>query len=445
MKMNVHRIYLLLLQLMAVSVVTAQGPTFMKDVMPIIHTKCTPCHRPNEAAPFSLITYEDVAKRASFIKDVVQSGYMPPWKPDNHYVEYGNDRSLTQKEKETIIQWVTNKAPKGEGKEPEAKIKELRQGITAYSRKPDLTLKTLDSYTLPGDNFERFLIYRIPFELPDSANVEAIEFTSNNKKIVHHVNYSIHEVPEGIDINSGPNMINLSEEDRARYDAYQPLKKSITYYGGWIPGASAETYPKGFGWVMPKRGVILLTIHYAPSAKEEISISGVNLFFTNKPIERKVKVISFGSGGIGEKQITPPLLIMPNRVQSFTLKLTNPAEDFSAMYVWPHMHLLGKSFKAFGVTPAGDTIRLTHIPQWDFRWQEIYRFKKLVRIPKGTRLHIEGTYDNTANNPFNPNKPPRLVYSTGDMNSTNEMLTLMMVFFPYKEGDENILLDETIK
>lgn len=445
MRVICHLSFLLILMLPFGLHVDAQGPTYIKDVMPIIHTKCAPCHRPNEAAPFSLITYEDVAKRASFIKDVVQRGYMPPWRPDNHYVEYGNDRSLTEKEKETIIQWVSNKAPRGEGKESKAVIQQLQQGITAFSRQPDLTLKTIDSYTLPGDNYERFVVYRIPFDLADSANVEAIEFTSNNKRLVHHVNYSIHEVPQEIDIRSGPDMINLSEDDRTKYDAYLPFKKSITYYGGWIPGASAETYPKGFGWVMPKRGVILLTVHYAPSAKEEESVSGINLFFTKTPIERKVKVISFGSAGIGEEQINPPLMIMPNTVKTFTLKLTNPGEDFSVMYVWPHMHLLGKSFKAYGVTPTGDTIRLTSIPDWDFRWQEIYRFKNLVRIPKGTRLHIEGTYDNTANNPFNPHKPPRIVYSTGDMNSTSEMMTLMMVFLPYKEGDEKINLEEAKK
>ncbi len=438
---NLPQLFFLLL-LVGNKSASAQKVTFNKDVAPIIHTKCSPCHQPNEAAPFSLITYNDVAKRASFIKDVVQSGYMPPWKADNHYVEYGNDRSLTQKEKDIILQWVADKAPKGEGKEPTVALNAFGQEGSALGRKPDLTLKTTESYTLPGDNFERFVVYRIPFELADSANVQAVEFMSNNKKIIHHANYSVHEVPEGIDIYSGPNMINLSEDDRTKYDAYQPFKKSISYYGGWIPGSSGEHYPKGFGWVMPKRGVILLTVHYAPAAKEEVSVSGVNLYFTKAPVERRVKVVSFGSGGIGEKQISPPLMIMPNTVKTFTLKLANPGEDFSVMYVWPHMHLLGKSFKAYGVSPAGDTIRLTHIPQWDFRWQEIYRFKKLVRIPRGTRLYIEGTYDNTANNPFNPNKPPRFVFSSGDMNSTNEMLTLMMVFLPYKEGDENISLEE---
>ncbi len=419
----------------------AQQPTFLKDVAPIIHAKCTPCHRPNDAAPFSLITYEDVAKRTKFIREVISSGFMPPWKADDHYVAYSNNRSLSEKEKAVILKWIDNKAPKGEGKEPEAQYKALSESSTAYGRLPDMNLHTPQAYTLPGDNMERFIIYRIPFELPDSANVEAIEFASSNKKIIHHVNYSIHEVPAGIDINSGPESINLSEGDRSQYDAYQPFKKTITYYGGWIPGSSGEKYPKGFGWVMPKRGVILMTVHYAPSAKEERSISGVNLFFTKTPVERRVKVISFGSGGIGEKQIFPPLMLMPNTVKTFSLKITNPGEDFSVMYVWPHMHLLGKSFKAYGISPLGDTIRLTHIQQWDFRWQEIYKFKKLVHIPRGTRLVIEGTYDNTASNPFNPSSPPRFVMSSGDMRSNDEMLTLMMVFLPYREGDENLSLE----
>ncbi len=104
------------------------------------------------------------------------------------------------------------------------------------------------------------------------------------------------------------------------------------------------------------------------------------------------------------------------------------------------MHYLGKEFKAYAIRPGGDTIKLVHIPDWDFRWQEIYRFNKLVKIPKGSVIHVEGTYDNTAQNPFNPSDPPQPVMSYGDMRSTDEMMTLMMVFLPYKPGDENMVL-----
>ncbi len=434
------RIALLICTVLSLAL-TAQELTWYNDIEPIIKANCSPCHKPGEAAPFSLLTYEDVAKRTSFIKKVVSSKFMPPWKADNHYVSFANERSLKEQEIEKIISWVDNKAPKGREATSAANKTAVLTG-TMFHRKPDLVLKPADSFLVKGDNIERFIIFKIPFELKDSANIEAVEFTSNNKKLVHHVNYAFHPVlDENLDIQKTDAFINLSDDDRTKFDQYQPYRKQITYYGGWIPGASFESYPKDFGWVLPKRGVILLTVHFAPSAANESSISGVNLFFRDSPVKRKVKVISFGSGGIGEKQIFPPLFIKANTEKSFTLEVTNPNEDQSIMYVWPHMHLIGKEYKSYAVTPEGDTIRLVHIPRWDFRWQEIYRFKKLVKIPKNSVIHLECTYDNTAANPFNPNSPPETVFSTGDMKSTDEMMTLMMIFLPYQKGDENISLE----
>ena len=421
------------------AMVSGQDISF-KDIAPIIRNKCSTCHKPEQSGPFSLITYEDITKRASFIKDVIQRGYMPPWKADNHYVSFSNERSLTEKEKSLIIQWIDNKMPRGNEKVNESAVEPVIPG-TSYFRKPDLVLKAADSFHLQGDNMERYIIFKIPFELKDSFNVEAIEFYCSNKKLIHHANYAIHPVPDNsIDIEHSDNLINLSE-DRRKFDQYQPYRKTITYYGGWIPGTSYESYPKNFGWVLPRRGVILLTVHFAPSATDETCMVGANLFFKKTPVERRVKVVSFGSGGIGENQIDPIFYIKANKEQKFTLEVTNPQEDQSLLYVWPHMHLIGKEFKAYATTPSGDTIRLVHIPRWDFRWQEIYRFKKLVRIPKGTVIHLECTYDNTAENPFNPNSPPKNIFSFGDMKTTDEMMTLMMIFLPYKPGDENISLE----
>ncbi len=418
----------------------AQDITYYKDIKPLVEAKCASCHKPGDSGPFSLLTYEDVAKRASFIKEVTQTGYMPPWKPDKHYVSFSNERSLTDNEIAVIGQWVDNKMPKG--KEPAGAAKKILPVSTRYPRTPDIVLTTADTFHLNGDNLERFIVYKIPFELKDSANIEAVEFFSSNKKLIHHANYAIHPVlDESIDIQKTAASINLTEDDRRKYDQYQPYRKTISYYGGWIPGASYESYPAGFGWVMPKRGVILLTVHYAPSAADEASIAGVNLFFTKTPVARKVKVISFGSGGIGEREIDPPFFIRANEEKKFTLEVTNPNEDQSILYVWPHMHLIGKEFKAYVTTPAGDTIKLVYIPRWDFRWQEIYRFRQLVKVAKGSVIHMECVYDNTPANPFNPNTPPKNIFSRGDMKTTDEMMTLMMIFLPYREGDEKIKLD----
>ncbi|MBS1915145.1 MAG: cytochrome c [Bacteroidetes bacterium] len=419
----------------------SQQVTYNKDIAPIIQAKCALCHHPGEGTPFSFLTYNDVAKRASFIKEVIHSRYMPPWKADKEYVHYANERSLTDKEIALITKWIDDKTPEGESSD----LKQARTipvNGTMYNRKPDLVLQASDSFHLSGDNIERFIVFKIPFELKDSANVEAIEFFSNNKKLVHHANYAVHAVPdESIDIKSTATYLNLTDDDRRKFDQYRPYQKIMAYYGGWIPGTSYEYFPKQFGWVMPKRGVILLTVHYAPSASDETSICGVNIFFKKTPVERKMKIVSFGSGGIGEQQIEPIFYVKANKIETFKLEVTNPNEDQSLLYVWPHMHLLGKEYKAYITTPSGDTIRLVHIPDWDFRWQEIYRFKHPLKVPKGSVIHIEGTYDNTTNNPFNPNNPPKNVFSMGDMTTTDEMMTLMMGFLPYKEGDENIDLE----
>lgn len=413
--------------------------TYNKDIAPIIATKCAPCHKPGEAAPFKLLTYEDVAKRATFIAKVVASRYMPPWKADDHYVSFANNRSFSGQQREMIMAWVKNGAPKGDG--PEYKIAVLEN--TSYGRKPDLVLK-MKGYEVPGDNKERFIVYKIPFELPAEANVEAVEFFSNNKKIIHHANYAVHPVPDtSIDLYHTAEMINLSEEDRSKYAQYFPYKKSIAYYGGWIPGTSYEHYPPNFGWVMPRRGIILLTVHYSPLAKADSSIAGINLFFTNSAVKRKIKVISLGSGGIGAKDIVPEFHYIPaDEISNYKLEILNPKESESVFYVWPHMHLIGKSFKAYAIFGSNDTIPLVNIPEWDFRWQEIYRFKKPALIPQGSKLVIEASYDNTADNPFNPNKPPKVITSEGDMRSDQEMMTLLMLYVPYEDGDENIELDK---
>lgn len=410
-----------------------------KDVQPIFLNKCVSCHRPGDAAPFSLITYDDVAKRVTFIKDVIEKNYMPPWKADVHYRDFANNRSLTKIEKNTLLIWIKNKAPKGDFIEAanDGKLSLIKE--TVYNRAPDATLKMTTPFLVKGDNAEKFLIFKIPFDFATANNIEAVEFITNNKKIVHHINYGFFNVADSdVDINGGHQYIN-SLEDTSKQDPYLEVKKNPVYYTGWIPGTGVESYPKDFGWVLPKRGVMLLTVHYSAAAIDAESILGVNLFFTKNAIKREVKIISFGSGGIGEEDITPRLLIYPNKVSTFDLVLKTQ-EDQSVMYLWPHMHFIGKEFTAYAVTPSKDTIKLVHIPDWDFRWQELYKMKQMLKIPKGSILHMTGSYDNTAANPNNPNNPPKFVYSTGDMRSLDEMFTMLMIYVPYEVGDEKVAL-----
>jgi hypothetical protein len=416
----------------------AQKYTFYNDIQPIIHQKCATCHRPGGAAPFNLITYDDVSKRSHFIRKVVKNRYMPPWKADDHYTDFANNRSLSQEQIDKIVSWIDTDAPKGKANTKAEKelLKHIEAGTT-YGRLPDLTLKMKYPYTVKNDGAERFMSFKLPFQLAARMNIEAIEFTTNNKKIIHHANFAIHPVEDTtIDIYNTIDSIDLNTS-MYLYDQWRPYKKEMTYYGGWIPGTSYESYPKDMGWVMPKRGVVLLTVHFTPTAKIEESISGVNFFFKQTPINRLVKVISLGSGGIGENDITPPLLLLPNEIKTHELQVTNRSEDITVLYIWPHMHYLGKEFTAFAMHEQ-DTIPLVHIPSWDYRWQEIYRYRKPVLLKRGDVINMVGTYDNTAGNPANPSQPPKLVTSYGDMRSDQEMFTLLLVYIVYKPGDEQL-------
>lgn len=404
------------------------------DVQPVIAARCVGCHHTGGSAPFSLASYEEVKRRTSFIKDVINTGYMPPFKADVHYRDYANNRILTPEEKKLILDWIGNNAPKGK---PALAPKSTPVDTTA----PDLILKADKAYTVKGDNQERFVVFKVPFELKDTANIERLELYTNNKKVIHHINYGFYAVQDaGKDINIAPSFVE-AETDTAGLETkrYGPLKRNMVYYSGWIPGTTEEFYPKQFGWVLPKRGVVLLTVHYAAVAADEVSTVGVKLFYKKGPVQRKVQIISLGSGGIAERDIQPRFVIFPNQVSTYTLKVRTQ-ESQSIMYVWPHMHLLGKEFTAYAVTPDRDTIPLVHIPAWDFRWQELYRLQHLVRIPAGSVIHMIGVYDNTADNPVNPNHPPKLVMSSGDMRANEEMFTLMMIYVPYEEGDEKIEL-----
>lgn len=417
----------------------AQSPSYYNAIVPIIESKCAGCHHKGGNAPFSLQSYEDVVKRASFIEEVIQNKFMPPWKADPHYSSFANERILSDSQINLIKDWIKNGKPKGNA--ADFKSQANFAGGTHLQQKPDLTLKIKSSFIVKGDNKETFVVFRLPYRLKKSRNVKAIEFFSDDFKLIHHANFGFHQVDSAA---TKPlpgeiayvDLMNAPQE----YEQFGKLSQKIVYYSGWIPGTTYEQYPKNMGWVLPKDGMILLYLHYAPSAKDMKSNCGVNIFFTDEPVERPISVVNVGTGGKGD--ITPPLIIPPDSIFKVTAKIETK-KDQSILFVWPHMHLLGKSFKAYALTYQGDTIPLINIPQWDFNWQDIYLFKKPIRVPPYSVVVIEAEYDNTKDNPRNPFNPPRTVTSDQNliMKTTDEMLNLILVYTPYRSGDENISLD----
>ena len=408
-----------------------KGPiTYSEHIGPLITQHCTPCHRPGGEAPFSLLTYDDVNSKAHTIVAVTQSRYMPPWRADPHYRSFANERLLSEEQIALIRKWVEGGAPLGT---PRKAQKLAAAAEAAMGPAPDLILRPTRAYRMTGNNAENFVLFKIPFELPAGKAVRAVEFVPGNRQLVHHANYAVQAVTTDIDIYKGSDYL-VSDQFLTNMREYLPFMSDLVHYGGWVPGTSRQEFPAGVGFTMPTRGVVLLTVHYGPSPVDTTDLSTIKLYYARQPVQRTLEAVSIGSAGAGS--ISPPLVIPADSIKSFNATWT-VAKDVSLLYIWPHMHLIGKQFKAWATAPSGEVIPLVNIPAWDFRWQEAYRCRELIHLPAGTVITVRGTYDNTAANPSNPFSPPRRIISQDLMESRSEMLNLVLLMLPYQAGDEN--------
>lgn len=419
--------------------------TFAGDVAPIIYEHCSNCHHPGTAAPFSLLTYNDVAKRSLTIKAVVDKRLMPPWPADPEYSHFCDENFLSGEEIKIIKEWADQGSAAGDlTNAPRAP--EFPSG--SLIGKPDLQLH-IKSFPVRGDHTDQFLVMKIPLDLPHDTFIRAIEFVPGSK-YVHHVNGHLISFENGNKKNVFEGEFVLDTKNETREDVLRKMQLlnddgsnprvelSATNY---LPGVFGTIYPEGIGgfFTSQKNLIYLNDIHYGPSPEDVGDSSYVNIFFGKTPPKRPTKEIQLGTLGVGE--IIPPLIIPPDTIITFTIR-AKILNDISLLTINPHMHLLGKSFLAYAVKPEGDTIPLIRIRNWDFRWQYFYTYKKMLHIPAGSTIEVIAVMDNTAGNPNNPNSPPKQVEGrNGSMRSSDEMLQFIMTYLPYQYGDENISLE----
>lgn len=428
---------------------TKKEITFSEDIAPVIYRNCVSCHRNGEGGGFPLLTYNDVRKKAGTIAIVTQSKTMPPWPADPSYRHFADEKILTPEEISMIGKWVENGCPVGDSlnipNPPEFKTK-----ISALG-KPDLSIGFPSRYLIKGNNQDNFLIIKLPFELPNDTFLKTVEFVPGNKKLIHHMNGNMviynPEMKQKTD--NYPWYLNAEDSIESHFmhaklgllnddGSYPTLIPSVVNY---LPGVYSDQYPDGIGgWRLSRKGVMYInTMHYGPSPVDDTDSSYFNFFFTSRPPERPLRELILGT--IGVSKVIPALQIPPNEIKSFYTE-TVINKDISITSIDPHMHLLGKKFLAYAVTPNLDTIPLIRINNWDFRWQYFYKCKTLLKIPAGSKIRAEATFDNTEQNPNNPFYPPRLVGErNGSMRTTDEMFQFIFNYVDYKPGDENISLE----
>lgn len=392
---------------------SSTAPTFAHDIAPLVYAHCTACHREGEAAPFALTTYEQVRKHAARIAEVTGRRIMPPWKAGQEHGRFIGDRRLGEAEIDLLRRWMDQGCTQGnlaEAPEPPHFSDGWQLGT------PDLVVKMPEAYELSADGRDVYRCFAIPIDLPAGRYLRAVEFRPSNRKIVHHavltalpremVRRKTAAEPAG----SGPGFASGLAAPGERLPG--PL-------GIWVPGKDPLPLPEGCAMRFPKGCDLIVQLHLHPDGKAEHEQSSVGLYLTDEPPKRQVAAVVLFNKNVD---------IAPGTAD---YKLTESSTLKAPAYViglFPHMHLLGRTVKATATLPDGTIRQLLSIDDWDFNWQGYYQFATPPRLPAGTRVDAEWTFDNSADNLANPNTPPRRV-RFGEQ-TTDEMGVLILDVVP---------------
>ena len=397
----------------------AATPTFNHDIAPILYSNCATCHRPGEVAPFSLLTYQDAAKRAKQIATVTQSRFMPPWKAEPGYGEFQNERRLTDAQIAVLKDWAANGAPEGD---PSEKPTPPTFSEGWQAGQPDKVFKLANAYSLPADGPDQYRCFVIPMNLDQDVYVKSFEFRPDNRKIVHHA--IVFSDPNG-------NARRLARNGNSYPCFGGPGFAPISMVAGWAPGGSPSLAGPGMSLTVTKGSDLVLQIHYHPSGKAEQDQSSLGMTFGDPP-----------TVGRGMVFINSRAIHIAAGDSHYVVKtgITIP-QDVEVLGITPHAHYLGKDMKIDAKLPDGSVQHMIWIKDWDFNWQGQYRYKEPVKLPKGTRVELEYTYDNSAANIRNPSHPPVNVH-WGEQ--TTDEMALAFLSVKLKSMDDQALFQKQI-
>ncbi len=395
--------------------------TFNQDIAPIIFEQCSPCHRPRGTAPFPLLSYFDVKRRAQQIAQVTESRYMPPWLPEPSEHQFIGERRLHQSEIQSIKRWIQQGAIEGD-RDALPQTPSWPSGWQLGT--PDLVVQMPESYlkiASPRDTWRNFII---PLGVTRTRYVKAVDLKPGNPKIVHHAVMEIDRFHKSSQFDA--------EDAQPGFDGMRngtlglgPFAENPDgQYLGWTPGKVPYPGDEGIAWRLDPGTDLILQLHMPATGKDEVVQSSIALYFSNDPPTRFPFSFLLASRDID----------IPPGVQDYTIQeeYVLPV-DVEVLGVFPHAHYLCREMLGYALLPEGEQKILIHIKEWDFNWQDEYRYVDPVYLPKGTRIGMRYRYDNSVNNARNPSNPPkRVLYGE---QSTDEMGELAVQVLPSNKNE----------
>ncbi|HZM09951.1 MAG TPA: tetratricopeptide repeat protein [Candidatus Limnocylindrales bacterium] len=398
------------------STLPKEKATFNRDIAPIVYQYCAACHRPGEAGPFSLLTYQDVKSHGHQIMAVTHTRFMPPWPPEPGGLKLADERRLSDEQIATIKVWVDEGMLEGKAVDlpPKPKFVEGWQ-----LGEPDLILKADKPYIVPasgGDQYWNFIL-RVPIN--ETRWVRAVEIRPGDKRLVHHANMLVDRNQSARRMERDPGSGFGGMEVRIESEIFDP----DSHFLFWKPGTVVSNEPDGMALRLDKGTDLVLNTHLQPSGKPEAIQPSVGLYFTDKPATLHPMLLEMQNDGA---------LDIPAGAKDFVVtdEFKLPI-DVDLIGIYPHAHYLGKDILATAELPDGTSKTLIHIKRWDLNWQAVYRYAEPVPLPRGTTITMRYSYDNSEDNAANPNHPPARVI--GGNRSSDEMAHLWLQVLP--KGD----------
>jgi peroxiredoxin len=343
--------------------------TYAKQVARVIQKRCQECHRPGEIGPFSLLTYEDARKRTRRIREAILEERMPPWHADPRFGKFSNDRRLTPEERETLLAWIDQGAAKGDEKDLPAP----RNFIEGWKiGRPDRVFAMATEFKVPATGVVDYQRFLVDPGFKEDVWVQAAECRPGNRDVVHHI--LVYILAPG------------------RSEPYDEDGTAATLVG-WAPGDMPAMYPLDTARLVPAGSKLLFEVHYTPNGKEQTDRSSVGILLAKNPPANSVDMNILANMNVR----IPPGASNHKGQMTFTFP-----KDGVVLSFMPHMHLRGISARYVLAYPDGATKTLLAVPDYDFGWQSVYRLENPLHVPKGSRLTWTGHWDNSADNPRNP-------------------------------------------
>ncbi len=401
---------------------SARTPTFSKDVVPILQKNCQICHRAGEAAPFSLFTYQETRPWAKAIKEAVLKRKMPPWFADPHYGKFSNDSSLSRKEIETLVGWVDGGAPEGN----RADLPAPKQFAGGWAiPEPDAVIELPAPFEIPAKGTIEYQHILVPAPFKTDKWVQFAEARPTDRARVHHIIAFIREPGSDWLKDAQPGIPFVPEKPKPE-DKKDKSELPSDFLVGFAPGQPPEAFEPGQAKLIRAGSDIIFQVHYTTNGTPGTDRSRVGLVFAKEPPKKRVFTVSATNGTFK----------IPAGHPDYRVDAEFEVGTNVVLYgLHPHMHYRGKDFEYRLRFPGGETRTILRVPTFRQSWQLWYTLSDPIPLPKGTKIECTAHFDNSPNNPDNPD-PTKDVY-WGDQTWEE-----MMVGFANLVFDTNIPLKD---